>query len=111
MLLCMSAASSFGFAACAPVWESRTRRWLCRGRPANHLPRQTTMTSRLVEYFGKACPCETFLNAGPTFAEKILLDPGRPLFRLSPELILGLLQIRATSIESKAIRGGRIERD
>jgi hypothetical protein len=50
------------------------------------------------------------LNASRAPAEKILLDPGRPLFRLLTDLILGLLQIWATSIQSK-ITGGGIERD
>jgi hypothetical protein len=36
---------------------------------------------------------DDFLNACRTPAEKILLDPGRPLFRLLPDLIFGLLQI------------------
>jgi hypothetical protein len=63
-----------------------------------------------VEYSGTASLFGDFLNAGTGPIEKILLDPGRPSFRLLPDLILGLPQIRATSIESK-ISGGGIERD
>jgi hypothetical protein len=49
---------------------------------------------------------DLFLPAGGVPAGKILLDPSRPLFRLLTDLIFDLLQIRATSIESKIKRRG-----
>jgi hypothetical protein len=59
-----------------------------------------------VECSGTAGPSLIFLPAGGVPAGKILLDPSRPLFRLMPDLIFDLLQIRATSIESKIKRRG-----